>query len=80
MEHLIDTEDRIALAVQFSNECLSNLRTRMETYPDLFVVKLARFAPEKRGWYSAADHERAVPSVRRLADTKPAQDSVTTEE
>ena len=63
MDNLIDTEDRIALATQFSNECLTNLRNRMETFPDLLVVKLARFASEKRGWYTAPSAAHAVPRV-----------------
>ncbi|MSR74210.1 MAG: LemA domain-containing protein [Planctomycetes bacterium] len=70
MDQLIDTEDRIALATQFSNDCLTNLRNRMETIPDLFVVKLARFSPEKRGWYNAAPTERAVPSAELTASRR----------
>ena len=64
MDALTDTENRIALATQYANDCLMNLKNRMEAVPDCWVVRITGFTPEQRGFFTARESETAVPQVR----------------
>lgn len=63
MDSISDTENRIALATQYANDCLMNLRNRMEAVPDRWVVQISRFTPEQRGFFKAGAADQEVPTV-----------------
>ncbi len=59
---LADTEQRIALARDYTNNAVTSYNTRLSLIPDRFIAWLCRFKP--RALLSAADFERATIEVK----------------
>jgi len=60
-EELVSTENRIAFARQFYNDCVMNYNTKQETFPTNIIAKLFRF---KKAEFLLFPQDRWVPTVK----------------
>jgi len=60
-EELVSTENRIAFARQFYNDCVMNYNTKQETFPTNIIAKLFRF---KKAEFLLFPQDRGVPTVK----------------
>jgi len=60
-EELVSTENRIAFARQFYNDCVMNYNTKQEIFPTNIIAKLFGF---KKAEFLLFPKDRGVPSVK----------------
>ena len=60
--HLIETEQRIMLARNYYNSCVTFYNTRLQRIPDRYVAGIVKMQPAEL--FQAAGFERVAPALK----------------